>query len=200
MPPRRVLGNTKDKIEVLRQLHQESGHRGRDGTYEKAELRYYWDGLYRDIDRYIHSCEERRKRRPPRYDEPLHPTFSATIFAKVGLDIVHMPAATDGSKYMVGMREDLSGWAEYKALRKASSRAVAKFIYEVWMARFGCPLLIVNDGGPENQALTKELLDRFNVRKVQVTAYHPQSNWLVERGHQNNIDALAKLTAPSGNP
>ena len=200
MPPRRVLGNTKDKMEVLRQLHDESGHRGRDGTYEKARLRYYWDGLYRDIDRYIRSCEECQKRRPHRYDEPLHPTFSATIFAKVGLDVVHMPAATDGSKYMVGMRDDLSGWAVYKAPRKACSRAVAKFIYEVWMARFGCPLLIVNDGGPENQALTKELFERFNVRNVQVAAYHPQSNGLVERGHQNIVDALAKLTAPSGKP
>ena len=36
MPPRRVLGKTKNKTEVLRQLYDESGHRGRDGTYEKA--------------------------------------------------------------------------------------------------------------------------------------------------------------------
>ena len=200
MPPRRVLGNAKVKEEVLRQLHDESGHRGRDGTYVKARLRYYWDGLYRDINRYIRSCKECQKRRPHSYDEPLHPTFLVTIFAKVGLDVVHMPAATDGSKYMVGMRDDLSGWAEYKALRKASSPAVAKFIYEVWMARFGCPLLIVNDGGPENKALTKELLERFNVRKVQVAAYHPQSKGLVEGRHQNIVDASAKLTAPSGKP
>ena len=41
MPPRRVLGNTKDKEEVPRKLHNESAHRGRDGTYEKARLRYY---------------------------------------------------------------------------------------------------------------------------------------------------------------
>ena len=80
---------------------------------------------------------------------------------------------------MVGMRDDLSGWAEYKALRKADSRSVAKFIFEVWVARFGCPLLIVNDGGPENQALTKELLNRYNIRNVQVAAYHPQSNGLI---------------------
>ena len=32
MPPRRVLGNRKDKEEVLRQLQDESSHRGRDGT------------------------------------------------------------------------------------------------------------------------------------------------------------------------
>ena len=192
MPLRRVLGDAKNKKEVLRQLHDESGHWERDGTYEKARLHYYWDGLYHDIDRYIvSSSEECQKRRPQRYDEPLHPMFSTMVFAKVGLDIVHMPAATDGSKYMVRMRDDLSGWAEYKVLRKASSRAVARFIYEVWMARFGCPLLIVNDGGPENQALTKELLERFNLRNVQLTAYHPQSNGLVERGHKNIVNMLA---------
>ena len=200
MPPRRVLGNAKDKKEVLRQLHDESGHRGRDGTYEKARLCYYWDGLYCDIDWYICSGKECQKRWLHREDEPLHPTFLTTVFAKVGLDVVHMPAATNGSKYMVGMRDDLSGWAEYKALRKASLRAVAKFIHEVWMARFGWPLLIVNDGGPENQALTKKLLQGFNFRNVQVAAYHPQSNGLVERGHQNILEVLAKLTAPSGKP
>ena len=129
-------------------------------------MRYFWDGLYCDIDLYISSCEECQKRRPHCYDKPLHAAFSATVFYKVGLDVVHMPAATDGSKNMVGMQDDLREWAEYKALRRASSLAVANFIYQVWMARFGCPLLIVNDGGPENQALTKELLEEFNIRNV----------------------------------
>ena len=85
---------------------------------------------------------------------------------------------------MVGMRDDLSGWAEYKAPRRASSRMVVKYIYEVWMTSFRCSLrIIVNDGGPENQALTKELLERFNFQNVPVAAYHRQSNGLVERGH-----------------
>jgi hypothetical protein len=116
---------------------------------------------------------------------------------KLGLDVVHMPVARDGSRYMVGLRDDLSGWAEYRALRNADSRSVAKFIFESWISRYGCPMMIVNDGGPENQLLTKELLRRYNIRNVQVAAYHPQSNGLVERGHQNIVDALAKLTAPS---
>src|SRR5437588_988312 len=156
MPPRRVLVSREEKEEVFRRLHDESGHRGRDGTYQKAKLLYWWDGLYGDVDRYVRSCAECQKRRPHHFDEPLHPTFSAAIFAKAGLDVVHMPVATDGSRYMVGMRDDLSGWAEYKALRKAGSRAVARFIYEQWMARFGCPLLVVNNGAQENQALTTE--------------------------------------------
>jgi hypothetical protein len=93
-------------------------------------------------------------------------------FAKVGLDVVHMPVTTDGGRYMVGMRDDLSRWAEYKALQKANSHSLAKFIFEVWVARFGCTLLIVNNGRPENQTLTKELLGYYNIRNVQVAAYH----------------------------
>jgi len=111
-----------------------------------------------------------RAETPKSIQKTLHPTFSAAIFAKVSLDVVHMPMATDGSKYMVHMRDDLSGWAKYKALRQASLRAVAKFIYEVWMSHFVCPLLIVNDGGPENQDLTKWLLEGYDIRNVQVAA------------------------------
>ena len=66
------------------------------------------------------------------------------------------------------------------------------------MAHFGCLLLIVSVGELENQALMRELLVRFNVRKVLVSAYHPQSNGLVKSGHQNIVDALVKLMAPSG--
>jgi hypothetical protein len=117
---------------------------------------------------------------------------------KVGLEVVHMPVAGDGSKYMVGLRDDLSGWSEYRALRNADSKSVAKFIFEAWISRYGCPLMIVNDGGPENQSLTKELPRRYNIKNIQVAAYHPQSNGLVERGHQNLVDALAKLIALAG--
>ena len=180
MPPRRVLVSREEKEKVMRWLHDGSGHRGRDGTYQKVKLRYYWDGLYRDVDRYIRSYEQCQKCRPHHFDKPLHPTFSAAIFVKVGLNVVYMPVASDGSCYIVGMRDDLSGWAEYKVLRKADSQAIVQFIYEVWMARFGCPLLMVNDSGLENQALTKELLSRYDVRNVQVAAYYPQSNGLME--------------------
>ena len=81
MPLRRVLGNVKDKEEVLRQLHDKSGHRERDRTYKKAQLCYYWDGLYCDFNRYIRFYEECQKRKPHPYNVPLHPTFWATVIA-----------------------------------------------------------------------------------------------------------------------
>ena len=41
--------------------------------------------------------------------------------------------------------------------------------------------------------------DRYRIRNILVTAYHPQSNGL-ERGDQNIVDAPAKLMAPAGKP
>ena len=60
MPLRRVLGNANDKKEVLRQLHVELGPQGRDGSHEKARLRFNWEGLYRHINRYIRSARSLR--------------------------------------------------------------------------------------------------------------------------------------------
>ena len=50
--------------------------------------------------------------------------------------MVYMPAASDGSKYLEGIRDDSSGCAEYRAVRKAGSQAVAKFSNETWVTRY----------------------------------------------------------------
>ena len=103
VPPRHVVGTQEERNRVLRWLHDDSGHRGRGATYQKACIRYYWDGLYRDVDRYVRSCGACQKRRPHQFDEPLHPTFTSTLWMKLGLDVVHMPVARDVSRYMVGL-------------------------------------------------------------------------------------------------
>jgi len=129
-----------------------------------------------------------------RYDEPLHPSLSCILWMKVGLDVVHMPIATNGSRYLAGIRDDLSSWAEYKAIRKADSKSIAKFVSEGWICRYGCPSLIIYDGGPKNQDMAKQLLQRYQIKNIQIVPYHPQSNNLIKQVHQDIIDALAKLT------
>src|SRR5258708_22862314 len=115
----------------------------------------------------------------------------SALLRKVGLDVVHMPRNA-GFKYFVAMRDDFSGWVEAKAIRIADAKTIAMFIYE-WFVRFGVPGRIVFDGGGENKEVARELMKRQNTRNVSIAAYHPQSNGLIERGHQPIIDAFAKL-------
>ena len=43
--------------------------------------------MYDDVDKYVKSCEECQRRARLRYEEPLHPTWSITVWEKVGVDV-----------------------------------------------------------------------------------------------------------------
>ena len=179
----------------MRALHKESGHRGVKGTFDKTFLRYWWSGLYNDVREYVKTCPQCQYRAPLHWDEELHPTLYSALWKKVGLDIVYMPMSR-GKKFFVAMREDLTGWMEGKPLVKNDSASVSAFVFD-WVCRFGVPGMIVNDGGPENKKLTKELMERFRIHNVTIAPYHPQANGLTERGHQQIVDALAKVDEPN---
>ena len=51
----------------------------------------------------------------------------ATIFVKIYVDIMYMPQVANGFRYIVAARDDLSGAAEGRALKKASAEVMAKF-------------------------------------------------------------------------
>lgn len=96
-------------------------------------------------------------------------------------------------KFLVVVRDDLSGWIEAKALRNANSKEVARFLWEDVICRHGCFGRMIVDGGLENKDLVEDLAARYGIKRVLVS-YHPQANTMVERGHKPVVDALAKMT------
>jgi len=191
MPPRRVIWDRNEQNNIIQQLQDESGHRGKKGTYQKIVLRYWWKGLYCDVEKEVKTCEECQKRSPIRVTEELHPTLDNALWQRVGLDMIHM-TANKGFSRIVAMREYLSRWVEAKALKNTDSENVVAFVHE-WIVRFGAPGIIIHDNGAENQKITKVLIERHHIKNISIARYHPQSNILVERGHQQIGDRLAKL-------
>jgi len=53
--------------------------------------------------------------------------------------------------------------------------------------------MIIHANGSENHKIAKELLERYRINNVSIASHHPQSNGVIERGHQPIVDALAKL-------
>jgi len=114
------------------------------------------------------------------------------VWEKVGVDVVFMPETSDGYKFIVFARDDLSGWVEGRALKENTARNVAKFLYEDVICHHGCPCRIIIDGGSENKSMAQALLERYKIRRTVVSAYHPQANGLVERGHDAIVNSLSK--------
>ena len=50
------------------------------------------------------------------------------------------------------------------------------------------------DGGAENLDLTKDLLEHYHIQQTIISPYHPQSNGLVECGHESIVNSLAKYS------
>jgi hypothetical protein len=193
-PLRRVIDNVEQQDAIINTAHEEAlTHRGIEATYQFLSIRYYWFGMYEDTKRYIQQCKECQFRESRRYREEMHPTFVSHGFEAVSIDVVHMEPS-HGKHYGVFARCQFYGWLEGRGLRDATATAIANFIWEDIICRHGCPRRIIMDGGPENKnAIVDELLKRYNIKKIEISAYHPQANGLIEVGHKPIKNCLAKL-------
>ena len=69
-------------------------------------------------------------------------------------------------------------------------------LFTGWIARFGVPSVITSDRGAQfTSSLWASLCQLLNITHSTTTAYHPQSNGLVERFHCRLKDALRARTA-----
>jgi IS30 family transposase len=183
---------------VLYMLHNHpiGGHLGVDIVFNKVRNLYYWPQMYDDIKDYIRSCDSCQRRGRKRNIEPLQPIPVGEPFSKIGIDIVGpLPLTENGNKYIVVATDYMTKWPEAKAIPQATAQQVANFIYEDIICRHGCPQLLLSDRGSHfrNQIIDK-LMDKFDIKHIYSTPYHPATNGLVERFNRTLCESLAKTT------
>ena len=120
-PPLQVVLDHERRIRLVRQAHDDSGHRGKDPTFRKLNDSFWWPNQYTTVQEYCKTCHECQMRSPYREKIPIGPTYIRTILREFGADTVHMPLGKNGFKYIVDLRDKFSGWLEAKALKKADS-------------------------------------------------------------------------------
>jgi len=90
-----------------------------------------------------------------------------------------MPAA-HGFHYIVAAKDDLSGTSKAIPLRQATAKALAKFFWENIYCRYGAPLHVVTDNGPEVKEAFDRLLKQMNIPQIWITPYNHHANGVVE--------------------
>jgi hypothetical protein len=190
---------TKDELStVLYMMHNDptSGHLGTEATFNKIRSRYYWPQFYDDIKKYVESCDACQRRGRPRKNNELHPIPVNSPFYQIGIDIVGpLPRTQRGKKYIVTAMDYLTKWPEARALTEATAEKVADFIYEQIICQHGCPQIILTDRGTHfNNNMVNRLLEKFKIKHLLSTPYHPQTNGLVERFNRTLCESLAKMS------
>ena len=86
-------------------------------------------------------------------------------------------------------------WPIAKALKKATAKAVSKFIYQKIICEHGYPEVLQSDQETHfvNRVI-EDLIEKFRIKYRLSSPYHPQINSLVERFNQTLCEKLAKLS------
>src|ERR1051325_1046501 len=182
---------------VLYMMHNDptAGHFSVDKMFDKIKSRYYWPQMYESIRQYVQTCDACQRRGKNRNKQYLNPIPAYSPFYQIGIDIVGpLPKTTQENKYIVVAIDYLTKWPEARALRQATAEEVSLFIYEDIICRHGCPSKILSDRGTHfNNKMIQELMQKFEIKHLFSTPYHPQTNGLVERFNRTLCESLAKL-------
>ncbi len=80
-------------------------------------------------------------------------------------------------------------------LSDISTAACARVLIFSWMSNFGVPETIIFDCVQFTSKVWSHLCKMLNIMHRQMTAYHPEANWAVERLYRRLKDALRARAA-----
>jgi hypothetical protein len=192
--PLRVVDDVETKNQVLKEFHDTlwAGHIGVWATYHKIKERYWWKGLYKDVEEFVASCTECQLQSKVRYRDGLHPTYPLSMHFQWVIDLVAMPLGIWGMKYLVLAREEHSNYVEGRALRTKTTEGVCRFILEDIFSRYGSIGRMRADRGELSATEARVFFKRYGVKLKLTTAYNPEANGKSERGHPPIVNALVK--------
>jgi hypothetical protein len=190
---KKVIINQHRRDTIIREAHDESGHRGRDPTYRKIADSYYWPKLMNQVATYVRTCKRCQLRSTYYPKIRINPTWVPTVLRKFNMDLVDMGIRSNGYQYIADIRDDLSGWLEARMLTRKTSDDVADFLWQDIICRFGCIPQISTDNGTEFKKAVDVLTKKYGTNLVRISPHNPAANGMIERGHRTWINSIWKL-------
>lgn len=170
-------------------------HSGTKATLKLIKYRYFWPDMDRNIRNWCRECLQCQSSKIHRHTKSPISNFSlpSARFTTVHLDIVGpLPVVVEANnpypspkRYLCTMIDRTTRWIEATPMSDISASTVALTFLNTWISRFGVPLHVVTDRGKQFESeLFSELAIITGFHRLRITAYHPQSNGLVERMHR----------------
>ena len=153
-----------------------------------------------DVCQYCRSCltcatsHTGRATKPPLTSIPVAGPFDC-----IGVDVIQFPQTYDGNRYAVVFMDYLTKWPEVFPTADQTAVTIAKLLVEHIVCRHGVPAKLLSDRGTNFLSeLLHDVYHLLGIKKLNTTAYHPQTDGLVERFNRTLTDMLAKTSANDG--
>ena len=177
-----------------------SGHLREAKVYGQLQKHYWWPNMRSDVRKFCLSCLPCATRHIGRAAKtPLTPIPVAGPFDCVGVDVIQFPSTYDGNQYAVVFMDYLTKWPEVFATPDQTAETIAHLLVENIVCRHGVPAKLLSDRGTNFLSeLLQEVYQLLGLKKLNTSAYHPQTDGLVERFNRTLTEMLAKTVDASG--
>ena len=177
-----ITSNEKQQ-KILKEMHEcpVGGHQGILRTYDRLKMYVTWPGMFQDVENYIHKCEvcQKNKFTGPYVQAPFQETDTQyQPWDKLYLDIVGALNMTDeGHKYILTCQDNLSKYLLAIPMMTQTADEVSLTFLRHVVLQYGIPNSIMTDQGSQFMGdIFKRLCRLLKVRKLNTTAYRPESN------------------------
>jgi ribosomal protein L21E len=190
----RLYVEKEHRMYMLTAAHDHNGHRGFFATKALLTQRFWWPEMEKDISWYVKTCHVCQERQLQLAKVPSQITHTPSLFEILHVDIMHMTPASNGCKYIVHGRDNLSSWAEAQGLRDEKARSIALWLYEEILCRWGSIREIVTDNAESMRAAMEWAKKKWGIAHITISAYNSKANGKIERPHWDLRQMLYKAT------
>lgn len=183
--PRPFIPSSFRKI-VFDQIHSLS-HPSIRSTRRLLCKRFIWPGMAREVNKWSRNCQHCQTSKVIRHTQaPVHVMQNPTRrFSHLHLDIVGPLPPSDGFSYLLTVIDRASRWPEVFPICDITASTVARAFLNGWIARYGVPNEVTTDRGTQfTSSFFRSIAEISGIEIHHTTAFHPQSNGLIERFHR----------------
>ena len=180
---------------TLRTNIMEYFHKNYSGLHQSAKRTYnimkkyiYWYGMATDIKLYVKHCKTCRlaKTNANKKQGYLQLFTPKQPFEILEIDIVGpLPVTMNGNRYILSVIDKFSRFVSLIPLKTITAENIAFEFRSKILLKYGIPEQILSDRGSQfTSYIFKILCKIFGIDKIFTTAYHPQTNGMIERFHR----------------
>ena len=181
---------------VLRWAHEGYGHLGFMKMARLIRSKYYFPKIAQHVRKHMQACQT-----CPLSKGKVHVEPSGTYpppknpFETMSCDILTLPKSNNGNQYVVVFIDHFSRYCEMRVIPDKTADSVAYAFMNAVIARWGCPVHLISDNGPEfiNNIMIK-LCTRLNIKRPKILPLRPQANGYVERANKSILNILRTLS------
>ena len=180
---------------VLKLLHDDSGHQGRDRTTSLVRSRFFWPGLESDVEKKVKGCDRcvLRKANPGPSAELVN-IVSTQPMELICIDFLTLERSKGGFETILVITDHFTRYAQAFPTRNELAKTTAKVLFENFIVHYGFPARLHSDQGRNfESSVIQELCRLAGVEKSRATPYHPMGNGMVERFNQTLLNMLGTL-------